>query len=143
GRLEEAHFAFSYTPARDESGTVSGLFGACVETTDSVILDRDKAASIERQRKLFEQAPGFIAILQGPDHVFEFANHAYNRVAAHRELIGKSVREAFPELAGQGIFERLDRVYTTGERYVATHVPVRLGHADTLLVERFLDFIYE
>ena len=143
GRLEEAHFAFSYNPARDENGVVAGLFGVCIETTERVMLERRQQAAIERQRKLFEQAPGFIAILQGPDHVFEFANHAYNRVAGHRELIGKSVRAAFPELAGQGIFERLDRVYTTGERYVATHVPVRLGHADTLLVERFLDFIYE
>ena len=143
GRLEEAHFAFSYNPARDENGVVAGLFGVCIETTERVMLERRQQAAIERQRKLFEQAPGFIAILQGPDHVFEFANHAYNRVAGHRELIGKSVRAAFPELAGQGIFERLDRVYTTGERYVATHVPVRLGRADTLLVERFLDFIYE
>jgi PAS domain S-box-containing protein len=143
GRLEEAHFAFSYNPARDESGVVAGLFGVCIETTERVMLERRQQAAIERQRKLFEQAPGFIAVLQGPDHVFEFANHAYNRVAGHRELIGKSVRAAFPELQGQGIFERLDRVYTTGERYVATHVPVRLGHADTLLVERFLDFIYE
>jgi PAS domain S-box-containing protein len=143
GRLEEAHFAFSYNPARDENGVVAGLFGVCIETTERVMLERRQQAAIERQRKLFEQAPGFIAVLQGPDHVFEFANHAYNRVAGHRELIGKSVRAAFPELQGQGIFERLDRVYTTGERYVATRVPVRLGHADTLLVERFLDFIYE
>ena len=143
GRLEEAHFAFSYNPARDENGVVAGLFGVCIETTERVLSERRQQAAIERQRKLFEQAPGFIAILHGADHVFEFANHAYNRVAGHRELIGKSVREAFPELEGQGIFERLDRVYTTGERYVASHVPVRLGHTGTLLAERFLDFIYE
>ena len=140
GRLEEAHFAFSYNPARDESGVVAGLFGVCIETTERVMLERRQQAAIERQRKLFEQAPGFIAVLQGPDHVFEFANHAYNRVAGHRELIGKSVRAAFPELAGQGIFERLDRVYTTGERYVATHVPVRLGHADTVTGRAFSRF---
>ena len=36
GRLEEAHFAFSYTPLRDESGAVAGLFANCLETTAQV-----------------------------------------------------------------------------------------------------------
>jgi PAS domain S-box-containing protein len=147
GRLEEAHFTFSYNPARDEKGVVAGLFGVCVETTERVLSERRQAAATERQRKMFEQAPGFICILHGPEQVFEFANNAYRRLVGHRELIGRSVREAFPELVGQGFLERLDRVYATGERYVAVHVPVRLGHigtgAGTETVERFLDFIYE
>ncbi|MGZ6243930.1 MAG: PAS domain S-box protein [Candidatus Binataceae bacterium] len=33
GRLDEAHFSFSYTPVKDEDGTVAGLFGVCTETT--------------------------------------------------------------------------------------------------------------
>ncbi len=142
GHLEEAHFAFSYTPARDERGVVAGLFGVCVETTERVLSERRQAAATERQLKMFEQAPGFIAVLHGPRHVFEFANRAYNRVAGHRELLGKSVPEAFPELEGQDIFERLDAVYATGERYVASHVPVRLTYGGAAAVERFLDFIY-
>jgi signal transduction histidine kinase len=143
GHLEEAHFAFSYTPARDERGVVVGLFGVCVETTERVLSERRQAAATDRQRKMFEQAPGFITILHGPEHVFEFANRAYVRLVGNRELLGRTVREAFPELADQGFFERLDRVYVTGERYVATHVPIRLGHAGAAPVERFLDFIYE
>jgi PAS domain S-box-containing protein len=143
GRLEEAHFAFSYNPARDEKGVVAGLFGVCVETTERVLSERRQAAAADRQRKMFEQAPGFITILHGPEHIFEFANRAYVRLVGNRELIGRPVREAFPELADQGFFERLDRVYVTGERYVASHVPIRLGHAEAAPVERFLDFIYE
>jgi PAS domain S-box-containing protein len=42
GRLEEAHFAFSYTPVRDDDGTVAGLFGACIEITDQVVENRRK-----------------------------------------------------------------------------------------------------
>jgi PAS domain S-box-containing protein len=144
GRLEEAHFAFSYTPARDESGRVGGLFGACIETTGRVLAERRLEAETARQRRLFEQAPGFITILNGPRHVFEFANHAYLKLANHRPLIGRTVREAFPELLTQGFFELLDRVYATGQRYVAFHVPIRLtlsGSAEP--DERFLDFIYE
>jgi PAS domain S-box-containing protein len=143
GRLEEAHFAYSYTPARDEAGAVAGLFGACIETTDQILAKRRQAAEQERQRRQFEQAPGFIAILSGPAHIFEFTNEAYARLAGHRELIGRSVREAFPELRGQGPFERLDRVYATGERYVASDVALRLQRGPGSAVEeRFLSFVY-
>ena len=54
------------------------------------------------------------------------------------------MREAFPELAGQGFYELLDQVYATGERFVAHHIPVRLqATPDAAVEERFLDFIYE
>jgi signal transduction histidine kinase/PAS domain-containing protein len=144
GRLEESHFAFSYTPAREESGTIAGLFGACIETTERVLAERRQEGEIARQRRLFEQAPGFITILNGPQHTYEFANDAYLKLAGHRPLLGRTVREAFPELATQGFFELLDQVYATGERYVAFHVPIRLtlsGSSEPH--ERFLDFIYE
>lgn len=36
GALHEAHFSFSYTPARDAAGAVLGLFGVCTETTELV-----------------------------------------------------------------------------------------------------------
>ena len=49
---------------------------------------------------MFEQAPGFITILRGPEHTYEFANATYRRLFGDRELIGKTVREAFPDLAG-------------------------------------------
>jgi PAS domain S-box-containing protein len=47
GRLEEAHFAFSYNPARDENGVVAGLFGVCIETTERVMLERRQQAAID------------------------------------------------------------------------------------------------
>ncbi|HET7845322.1 MAG TPA: PAS domain-containing protein [Xanthomonadales bacterium] len=144
GRLEEAHFAFSYTPARDARGHVAGLFGVCIETTANVLAERREVALKARQLRLFEQAPGFIAILHGPQHVFEFVNEAYVRLAGGRDLIGLRVADAFPEIAEQGWLERLDRVYATGERFVAHQVPVQLrdpgaAHAS----DRHLDFIYE
>jgi PAS domain S-box-containing protein len=40
GYPEEAHFSFSYTPVRDETGEVAGVFCACSETTDKVLADR-------------------------------------------------------------------------------------------------------
>ncbi|MET0428069.1 MAG: PAS domain-containing protein [Microvirga sp.] len=144
GYREEAHFAFSYTPVRDEAGSVAGFFCPCSDITAQVLAERRLAAETERQRRLFEQAPGFIMVLQGPTHVFEFVNQAYTRLFGERGFVGKSMREAFPELAGQGFHDWLDHVYVTGERFVARDVPIRLQASPDLPVrERFLDFIYE
>ncbi|KQT35324.1 diguanylate cyclase [Sphingomonas sp. Leaf412] len=143
GYVEETHFAFSYTPVRGEAGTVEGLFCACTEITDQVLAERRRAADTQRQRRLFEQAPGFITILHGPDHVYEFANATYRRLFGDRAFVGRAVRDVFPELAGQGFNELLDRVYRTGERFVADHVHVWLDGENGERVERILDFIYE
>jgi PAS domain S-box-containing protein len=143
GRPLEAHFAYSYTPARDEDGAVAGLFGACIETTQQVLNQRRLDQAALRQQRLFQQAPGLIAILRGPDHVFEFVNEAYQRLVGHRDLIGKPVREAFPDIEGQGFFERLDEVYATGRQWTASQASIRFQTSPGgAIVERFLDFIY-
>ncbi|GFE71379.1 ATP-binding protein [Chroococcus sp. FPU101] len=40
GYLEETYFTFSYSPVRDETGGVGGVFCACTETTERVIGER-------------------------------------------------------------------------------------------------------
>jgi signal transduction histidine kinase len=144
GQIEEAHFEFGYTPARGEDGSVQGLFGTCIETTARVMAERRQAENTERQRRQFQCAPGFIAILSGPNHIFEFVNDAYVRLAGDRDFLGKTVREAVPEIADQGFFELLDIVYSTGERYIAQQTPVRLIRNTAGAAEdRYLDFVYE
>ena len=143
GFREETHFAFSYTPVHDEAGAVAGFFCAYTETAAQVLADRRALEQHERYRRLFQQAPGFITILTQPEHIFEFVNDAYTQLFGDREYIGKTVREVFPELEGQGFFEWLDSVYTTGDRHVAQQVSVRLRpSADAAEVERILDFVY-
>jgi PAS domain S-box-containing protein len=143
GYPEETHFSFSYTPVKDEAGAVAGFFCPCIEITGQVLSERRRQADADRQRQLFEQAPGFITILHGPDHIFEFANAAYRRLFGDREYVGKAVRHAFPELQDQQFFELLDRVYSSGQRYGADRTPIRLQRADGSQEERFLNFIYE
>ncbi|HEX8699731.1 MAG TPA: response regulator [Myxococcaceae bacterium] len=100
----------------------------------------------ERQlmRRLFEQAPGFICFLSGPQHVFELANAAYFQLVGHRDILGKPVREAMPELEGQGYFELLDRVFTSGEPFVGRQLRVFLQrHAGAPLDEVYIDLVYQ
>jgi signal transduction histidine kinase/DNA-binding response OmpR family regulator len=94
--------------------------------------------------RLFEQAPGFVTFFRGPRHVYELQNHAHHRLAGFRDIIGKPVREALPELAGQHFFELLDQVFSSGEAYVGTALPLEVapagGGAATL---RYIDFVYQ
>jgi hypothetical protein len=41
---------------------------------------------------MFSQAPGFVCILSGPQHVYEFANTAYRKLVGDRSLTGKPIR---------------------------------------------------
>jgi len=90
-------------------------------------VERERA----RLRAIFQQAPALIALLVGPDHVFEYVNPVYERVVgrASAALLGRSVRDALPDLAGQGSYEALDAVYTTGTPYRSTEALVRLNRA--------------
>ena len=95
-------------------------------------------------RDLFMQAPGFMAVLSGPDHVFTLSNAAYQQVIGHRDILGKTVAEALPELHGQGFYDLLDTVFSSGEPYVGLSAPVTLIRVpDGAPEERFLDFIYQ
>jgi PAS domain S-box-containing protein len=143
-RPEQVWMNLDYSPVLDESGEPAGVIAIVVETTQKVLAERLAAMEAARQRRLFEQAPGFITILRGPDHEFEFVNEAYSRLFGDRQFVGKTVREAFPELKDQKFYDWLDQVYATGERFVAHHVPISLRRApDGPIEERYLDFIYE
>jgi PAS domain S-box-containing protein len=143
GELEEAYFNYSYTPARDGTGFVAGLFGVCTETTEEVRRSRRIVAERERQRRQFEQAPGFVIIMRGRNHVVEFLNNEHRRLFASDDWIGKTIREAFPSIAYQGFFELLDRVLETGQPFRAEGAEVRYRRSPEAEEElRYLDFIY-
>jgi PAS domain S-box-containing protein len=98
----------------------------------------------ERLRQLFEQAPGFMCTLRGPDHVFEMANAAYIRLIGERDIIGRAVLDALPEVAGQGFVELLDDVYRTGNAFTGQATSLRLRRSPHGPIEqRFVDFVYQ
>jgi signal transduction histidine kinase/CheY-like chemotaxis protein len=144
GYEEETWFTFSYSPVRDESGEVAGMFCAVTETTEYVLAERHHAQELARLQELFQQAPGIIAVLRGPNHIFEIANDSYCSLVGHRDMLGKPIREALPELANQGFFELLDQVYATGQPFFGNEVPVMLQRQPNCALEqRFVNFIYQ
>ena len=143
-------FTYSLSPVRDEGGEIIAFLNIGVETTERIKSKGETdqlvhALELERSRLgyVFRQAPTFLAILRGPDHVFELANEAYFQLVGHRELIGRPAAEALPEVRAQGFFEILDRVLETGEPFIGRAVPIQLRRTpEAAPEERFVDFAY-
>ncbi len=150
GYTEDTWFTWSYSPIRDEQGFIVGLFCACTEDTQRVRAEGQRDALLAELRaerakleEVFRLSPSFVAVLRGKDHVFELANDHYKKLIGGRDPVGKPVREAVPEVGAQGYFEVLDRVYATGEPFIASDTAVSLVHAPGQPPEeRILDFFY-
>jgi len=142
GRAESPirYFTFSWTPLRDESGAMAGIYCVATETTDHVLSNERRDAERGRYRRMLQQMPGFAAVLNGPEHRFEYVNDAYRALAGERDYVDRTVREVFPEIVNQGFYELLDKVYLTGERFAARAMPVQL---DLPNGQRFVDLVYE
>ena len=153
GRREDAYWTYSYSPINDEAAAtkVGGALLVCAETTMQVRVEQQLAARVtartaehDRLARLFEHAPSFMAILNGPEHRFDLANQAYLRLIGNRDVLGRTVSDALPEVAEQGYLAQLDDVFqsgvafrSNGSKYVLRTTPDGPGE------ERFLDFIYQ
>jgi PAS domain S-box-containing protein len=144
GYEEQTWFTFSYSPLRDDEGAVGGMFCACVEVTDTIKAERARSGEAERLKQLFDRAPSFMAVLRGPDHVFEMTNASYLQLVGHRDIVGLPIREALPEVAGQGFFELLDEVYASGQPFAGRSMTIALQRTPGAAPEeRLVDFVYQ
>lgn len=161
------YWSATHTPIRDGEGRlafilqhttdvteVERLRSASAAQNEAGILNRAAAVQAEnvalsqqssQLRRLFQQTPSFMAMVEGPDHVFTLVNDAYSGLVGHRpDLIGKPAAQALPEVVEQGFIALLDQVRTTGEPFIGRAVPILLQQGSGGLPEqRYLDFIYQ
>lgn len=94
--------------------------------------------------EIIELAPAFMTVFRGPTLIIEMANDAYRQLVGQRELIGLPVRQAFPDISGQGFFELVEHVYVSGEPWVGSSVPVVLNRqAGAPAQTRWIDLVYQ
>ena len=144
GYAEQTNFTFSYSGLEGDTGKIEGMFCVCLETTEVFNARQRHCSENEKLQQMFQQAPGFIAVLRGPNHVIEMSNQAYLNLVGQRDVVGKPVAEALPETVEQGFVALLDQVYQTRQPYIGNAVRFdvsRSGGAD--LVEAYVDFVYQ
>ena len=144
GRLEDVYWTYSSAGIEDETASngTGGVLVLCAETTAHVQAAERSRSERQRLGRLFEDAPVFIAVVSGSDYRFELANPAYRRLVG-RDVIGRTVAEAFPEVIGQGYLDILDGVYQTGDPYVAQGAKIEFQQPDGRPDERRIDFAYQ
>ena len=83
-------------------------------------------AETQRQRlyQLLMQLPAQVAAHHGPEHVYTLVNQRYQDYFPAHTLLGRSVREAVPEITGQGFVESLDHVFASGEPAAGLETPI-------------------
>ncbi|MDI1326642.1 MAG: PAS domain-containing protein [Brevundimonas sp.] len=138
-RIETTHGASS-------TSALDAMIGGNVLERARIVQEDNLRLANERNRlvDMFMQAPGFVAVLAGPDHVFQFYNDAYRRLIGHRDVEGRTVAEALPEVTGQGYIDMLDSVFETGESVQGQASLVQFqrspGEAPN---SAYVDFVYQ
>jgi len=163
GEMETRYWSATHTALTDDDGRLQYILQHAVDVTElhklrqmrdemgvvrraEAIQARNRDLERESQRMLefFNQAPGFVAVLGGPDHVFQMANASYLDLVGRTDIVGQPVREALPEVVGQGFIEVLDGVYDSGEAYFGRRQPVVLeGSNSPAHSRRVLNFIFQ
>ncbi len=140
GNTEEVFWTFCYSPIMTEDGHIEGILATCLETTQGV---RARQQLEQNQQKLltsFHESPVGIAIISREKLTFRMANPFYGHLVGRTpdEIIGKSLLEALPELAGQGFDQLLQEVVATGKPFIANEVAVdivRNNQLETIYVD--------
>lgn len=163
GGMDVRYWSATHTPLLNDAGEVEHILQHTVDVTElqnlrrlrdemdvvrraDAVEARNRSLQAESRRltELFEQAPGFVAVLEGADHRFRMTNQAYLDLVGRSAILGMPVREALPEVVEQGFVDVLDRVRSTGEPYVGRREMVLLDkQSGDEPSQRFLNFIFQ
>jgi PAS domain S-box-containing protein len=140
----QGFFNFVYQPLREADNTITGIMVVVTEVTDLVLSRKRMEVQTAQFEEMLMTAPGFVATLTGPDHVYSLVNQQYQGLFGKRRIKGKPIMVALPELEGQGFDKLLDMVYNTGEPYVGIDIPISLARDENLAPElRYFNFSYQ
>lgn len=117
-------------------GETTSLYGMYVEITERKNLEHQILELLETEKKarlhlqeLFEESPAAIALLEGENHTYTFANTTYKELVMKSELVGKPISTVLPEIEKQGFIKLLDTCYSEGktiqfkEKEIYFHTP--------------------
>ena len=125
GLKEERYFTFSHSPLRDHE-KITGILTTIHETTEKVVNERLAKLEQDTMERILSQAPAAVCVLDGPDLVLERFNENYQQLFPGRELLGKPLLIALPELKNTPIHNMMLEVFRHGKTFegIETLVPL-------------------
>ena len=155
---EEFYLHYVQQARYDEHGRIDGVVMFILNITEYMLAHRraeklqaEVLAAVQRRAQehetfyqVFEQTSALVALTWGPEHRFEYLNLAFQQLFAGRALLHRSFSEALPEVATRGLVALLDHVYSTGEPYQGTEVPISMaGPAGAEAHTLYFNFTYQ
>ena len=151
GKEENIYVTFVYAPIKDKAGLVIKVAVWVLENTRQVAERRQEVAAKlafqqerDRLKSFLMQAAAGISILSGPALVYELVNPAYQQILPGRQLLGRPLFEAVPELAGTPLQQSLLRVYQLGETLEVNELLVPISDYEGGPTQnRYFSFTYQ
>jgi PAS domain S-box-containing protein len=145
GRYAERYWKAENRPVFAPDGEVVYIIHTSEEITAQMKAEKREVevVGIEKAFGLFMEAPMVVGLVNGDDYVLELANkEAFKLWGKGPEIIGKPIRQALPEIDGQGIIELFDRVRSSGEPFFAHEVPVT-SIVDGKQEQHYFNLVYQ
>ncbi len=138
------YYEYIFAPVFDKNGGVEAVVGTTRDITEQNVAAQQIEEDRRRWRDLLLQTPAAIAVMRGPDHTFEWANPEFLRLLGKPSgsVIGRTVMDAVPEVAGQPYINLLDGVLKTGEPFEGHEMPLRLLTNSGERKEIYVNFVY-
>lgn len=132
----------SGTMRRDLDGKPTQFIAILEDITQRKSAEESLKTSEERLQQTFQQAPVAICVLRGSKLVFELVNPPYQKLFPGRELLGRSLLSAVPEVSAE-VLGILNQVLTSGVTFVAEEfrIPLDRNH-DGLVEDYWFNFVY-
>ena len=142
--VSEFWWSSTFEPIFGTYGEVEYVLGTALDLTDKVKSRKQLWSGENRLKRFFMEAPAGICILSGPELTFELINPLYQQLFPGRDILGKPMLEAVPEVKGAPIWDVLQNVYNTGETFEGNELLIPLARtADGPIEDRYFNFIYQ
>lgn len=131
-------------PRQNSEGVFEGFIGACLDIHEQKLARESLMQNQRQMEMMIKTSPSFMAILKGSEFVFETMNEQYKKLIGHRDVIGKPMLAALPEIESQGYADILRKVIETGEPFIGNEYVVYLQREPSAELERrYIDFVYQ
>jgi signal transduction histidine kinase len=121
-----------------------GYIGSVIDITDI----KEAETKIKRNawllQKVFEQVPAIVGLIEATEWKYVLVNPLLSEMYGNRELLGRNVKEAHPDLKDQGLFELVEEVFRTGKAFTGEEMPVSIDrHLTGNPVVRYFNIVYQ
>lgn len=130
-------------------GKVVAIYGMYVDITERKELENQVLELLNAEKKarlhmqdMFEEAPSAIALIEGEDHRYTFANNTYKNLIKKEDVTGKTASQLLPEFKEQGFIDLFDTCYKEGKVLNFIEAPIEIHDQETGEIETvFVNYV--